>query len=203
MPQPKAITYAKQLLVEGRDAVAFFRALLKHLDLSEVQIQDFGGISELRPFLKALSNEPGFWGKITSLGIIRDAENNPQGAFQSVRDSLLAANLPAPAKTVVSTGANPQVSVLILPDAAAPGMLESLCLAAVEKDPAMQCVDQYFNCLKQQKAGLPNNLTKARLHAFLSSRPKPDLLVGQAASTGYFPWNHPVFDQVKQFLQSL
>jgi hypothetical protein len=203
MPQPKAITYAKQLLVEGRDAVAFFGALLKHLDLSEVQIQNFGGISELRPFLKALRNEPGFWEKVLSLSVIRDAENNPQGAFQSVRDSLLAANLPAPANTMVSIGADPQVSVLILPDAVTPGMLESLCLAAVENDPTIQCVDQYFNCLKQQMTVLPANLTKARLHAFLSSRPKPDLLVGEAASAGYFPWNHPVFSQVKQFLQVL
>ncbi len=161
MPQPKAITHTKQLLVEGRDAVAFFGALLKHLGLSEVQIQNFGGISELRPFLKALRNEPGFWGKVSSLGVIRDAENNPQGAFQSVRDSLLAANLPAPAETIVSTGAAPQVSALILPDAVTPGMLESLCLAAVENDPAIQCVDEYFNCLKQQMAVSPSNLTKA------------------------------------------
>ncbi|MGH9755046.1 MAG: DUF3226 domain-containing protein [Blastocatellia bacterium] len=203
MPQPKEITHSKQLLVEGRDAVAFFAALLKHLGLSEVQIQNFGGINELRPFLKALRNESGFWGKVSSLGVIRDAENNPQGAFQSVRDSLLAADLPAPAKTIVSAGAGPQVSVLILPDAATPGMLESLCLAAVEKDQAFQCVDQYFNCLKQQMTVLPNNLTKARLHAFLSSRPKPDLLVGEAASAGYFPWNHPAFSQAKQFLQGL
>jgi hypothetical protein len=203
MPQPKEITYAKQLLVEGRDAVAFFGALLKHLDLSEVQIRNFGGINELRSFLKALRNEPDFWGKVSSLGVIRDAENNPQGAFQSVRDSLLAANLPAPTNTMVSVGADPQVSILILPDAVTPGMLETLCLAAVENDPAMQCVEAYFNCLKQQMAVSPRNPTKARLHAFLSSRPKSDLLIGEAANAGYFPWNHPTFDQVKQFLQSL
>jgi hypothetical protein len=116
---------------------------------------------------------------------------------------LLAANLPAPVNTMVSVGAGPQVSILILPDAVTPGMLESLCLAAVENDPAMQCVDAYFNCLKQQMAVSPRNLTKSPLHAFLSSRPKSDLLVGEAASAGYFPWNHPAFDQVKQFLQSL
>lgn len=203
MPRPKAITHPKQLLVEGRDAVAFFGALLKHLGLSEVQIQNFGGISELRPFLKALRNEPGFWGNVLSLGVIRDAESNPQGAFQSVRDSLLAASLPSPVKPAVSEGNNPQVSVLILPGAATPGMLESLCLAALENDPATQCVDDYFDCLKQQLAALPSNLTKARLHAFLSSRPKPDLLVGEAASAGYFPWDHPTFDQVKHFLQGL
>jgi hypothetical protein len=203
MPQPKEITYAKQLLVEGRDAVAFFGALLKHLDLSEFQIQNFGGINELRPFLKALRNEPDFWGKVSSLGVIRDAENDPYGAFQSVRDSLLAANLPAPDETIIRTEAAPQVSVLILPDAVTPGMLESLYLAAVEHDPAIQCVDEYFNCLNRQMAVSPSNLTKARLHAFLSSRPKPDLLVGEAASAGYFPWNHPVFEQVKQFLRAL
>lgn len=112
MPQPKELTHPKQLLVEGRDAVSFFTALLKHLGISGIQIQNFGGIQELRPFLKALRNEPGFEERITSLGVIRDAETNPQGAFQSVQNALQAAGMPVPGKAEEFQAGNPHLTTL-------------------------------------------------------------------------------------------
>jgi len=69
MPQPRQITCEKQLLVEGNDADAFFAAFLNHLGVADIQIQNFGGINELRSFLKALRNEPGFWGLVRSWGL--------------------------------------------------------------------------------------------------------------------------------------
>ncbi len=203
MPQPKTIIYPKQLLVEGRDCVAFFAAWLNHLGLNDVQIQNFGGITELRPFLKALRNEPGFSEQVSSLGVIRDAETNPQGAFQSVRDALQASGLSAAEKPEMESDGFPKTIILILPNATTPGMLETLCLDSVASEPAMQCVDQYFDCLKQQANFSPTNVFKSRLHAFLSAKPKPGLRVGDAASAGYFPWGHSTFDHIKQFLFGL
>jgi len=203
MPQPRQITSEKQLLVEGNDAVAFFVAFLKHLGVTDVQIQNFGGINELRAFLKALRNEPGFLAQVRSLGVIRDAETNPSGAFQSVCDALNAAGMPVPAKTEMVKDGDPNTSVLILPNATTSGMLESLCLESVATDLAIICVDHYFDCLRKQGVTLPSNITKARTHAYLSSKPKPDLLIGQAANAGYFPFSHQAFDHVKQFLLNL
>ncbi|MCC6446840.1 MAG: hypothetical protein IT210_25735 [Armatimonadetes bacterium] len=60
MSDPKTITEAKQLLVEGKDAEVFFAAMIKHMKLPGIQIQDFGGNSQLRNFLKALKNVSGF-----------------------------------------------------------------------------------------------------------------------------------------------
>ena len=51
MPQPHRIEEKKQLLVEGNDQRNFFEAFLKHLNRQDVQIQNFGGINELRGFL--------------------------------------------------------------------------------------------------------------------------------------------------------
>ena len=82
-------------------------------------------------------------------------------------------------------------------------MLETLCLQAVSGDPAMPCVRQYFECLQGKGVSLPRNLPKARLHTFLSSRETPDLLLGQAAREGYFLWDNPAFDQLKEFLRAL
>lgn len=203
MPQPKTITHPKQLLVEGRDGATFFAAWLKQLGLSEIQIQNFGGITELRAFLKALRNEPGFEEQVASLGIIRDAEANPQGAFQSVRDALRTSGLPASEKPETVENGQPQTIILILPNATTPGMLETLCLESVASEPAIQCVDQYFDCLSQQTGFSPTNVSKARLHAFLSGKSKPGLRVGDAASAGYFPWDHPAFDHIRQFLLNL
>ena len=74
MPPPAGIEEPIQLLVEGKDQQNFFLAFLKHLKLQDKpQIQDFGGVGELRGFLEALVNSPGF-GSVTSMGIVRDAE---------------------------------------------------------------------------------------------------------------------------------
>ena len=54
MPRPKAIAEPKQLLVEGRSPELFCSALLAHINLTGIQLQDYGGITELHGFLKAL-----------------------------------------------------------------------------------------------------------------------------------------------------
>ena len=55
MPEYKEINKAKQLLVEGKDAKIFFEALLSNLDITEIQIQNYGGIDELKGFLNQFS----------------------------------------------------------------------------------------------------------------------------------------------------
>lgn len=209
MPNPQCLTQRKQLLVEGQDPVYFFRALLKHLNITDVQIQNYGGIKDLRVFLKTLSITPDFATLVTSVGIVRDAETNAASAFQSVRDAIKAANLPQPKQPIIPTEASPQVSILILPDATVvaddknPQMLENLCLRTVENDPVMECIEQYFTCVEQRLGILPKNIPKARLQAFLASRLEPGLLLGQAASKGYWIWDSPAMDIVKEFIQTL
>jgi len=107
-----------------------------------------------------------------------------------------------PKRPSVATEAIPHVSVYILPDCKGAGMLETLCLQSVAKDAVLPCVDEYLDCI-QTGGNLPGNLDKARLHAFLASRPKPDLQLGEAASAGYWPWDHPAFERLKEFLLAL
>ena len=42
--QPQTVSKPKQLLVEGRDAEVFFRAMIRSLGLTELEIRNFGGI---------------------------------------------------------------------------------------------------------------------------------------------------------------
>lgn len=89
---------------------------------------------------------------------------------------------------------------MILPKPNAHGMMEDLCLESVSQDPAMLCVDGYFECL--HKHGIPSsaNISKARVHTFLASRQEAGLRLGEAAQKGYWPWNNEAFEQVKEFL---
>jgi len=203
MPDPREIIEAKQLVVEGKDTGAFFEAFMDVMGVTGIQIQNFGGVRELSVFLKALCIMPGFKAQVTSLGIVRDAETNPVAAFRSVCGALNGVGLPTPAQPLVPVGQSPRVCVLILPDAATPGMLETVLLRAVADDPAMECVDRYFRCVGQQTGSLPANMPKAQIQAFLASRPRPGLLTGYAARAGYLGLDSPAYDDVRQFLQAL
>lgn len=203
MLKAKDIDKPRQLVVEGRDAEEFFKALLRDMGLAEIQVQNFGGKDELPRFLDALKRMSGFIKQVISMGVVRDADNNPGDAFQSACGALSRAGLAVPNKAEEFKGNSPKVSVLILPNAEESGMLETLCLQSVKNDPVMQCIDEYFDCISQKLMDLPNNMYKAKAQAFLASRARPGLLLGQAANAGYWPWDHPVFDHVKRFLRTL
>jgi hypothetical protein len=161
------------------------------------------GIADLPRFLRLLRTDPGFGTTVTSLGIARDAETSTSSAFQSVCSALGGAGLAQPQKLLTPVAGPPTVAVFLFPDCTGPGMLEDLCLQAVVADLAVKCVDEYFDCLQKQGIPAPSPLAKARLQAFLASRTKPGLLLGQAAVAKHFPWQHPAFDLLKQFLHAL
>jgi len=233
------ITQPKLLLVEGDDEDNFLSALKDDLDLEDLQIQKVGGKTRFRGRLKACLQAPKHE-ILTSIGIVRDADNNPAGAFDSICGALEAVGLPVPPAPLQSVGDDPRVTVMILPGQGREGMLEDLCLASVTDDPAMTCVESYFDCLEEHLApeSLPGNPAKARVRAFLSAmewieegyfesiqthlqsqpprnpvaakvhallaaRYKPNLDLGIAARKGYWPFDHPAFAELKQFLQKL
>ena len=213
----KLIDKPKQLVVEGRDVEEFLKALLRNMGLEEeIQIQNFGGVAQLANFLQefqdilqAIRIARGFRGflaqGIASLGVVRDAErySEPEDAFKSACSALNGIGLTAPSQIERFEGSNPRVGVLILPDAKTKGMLETLCLRSVEDYPAMQCVNEYFDCVKEQLGSLPKNMDKARVQAFLASTPEYVPHLGLAAHRGYWAWDSPAFDHVKQFLRNL
>jgi len=194
----QALSKPKLLIGEGKEEVDFFTAFLTHLNISNVQVEQYRGKQGLASYLKTLVVRPGYL-NVVSLGITRDADNSAQ----SVCGSLQRASLPVPSQPGEVVGDNPQVSVMILPDGQNKGMLEDLCLAAVEADPVLQCVDEYFNCVYTTVGREPNNIAKARVHAWLASQIEPDKRLGEAAKAGYWPWDSPGFDRLKQFLQAL
>ncbi len=88
---------------------------------------------------------PDFY-QVVSLGITRDADNSAKSAFTSVCDSLKNCGLPYPSQPGKIVGDKPKISVLILPGSQNPGMLEDVCLKAVDLN-QLQCVDDYLKCV--------------------------------------------------------
>lgn len=200
MPQPVGIESPLQLVVEGRDQFNFFEAFVRHMSLANVQIQDFGGVNELREFLAALVAEPQFDDMVERLGVVRDAETNADGAFEAVQNSLANAGLAVPQQPDERIGGRPSVSVLILPGARRPGMLETLLGQSLADKPVKRCIDEFFECVGESSI---KNLDKARAFAYLSTRHEPRHSVGVAALQGQWDLDHSAFGGVRRFLRVL
>lgn len=195
------ITEPNILLVEGIEDVLFFEAFIRHLKLQNIQVISCEGKDNFRGNLKAIMRAP-FYDKIKSIAIVRDGDANPSSAFQSVCDALRNVGLEVPKHQGIFAGEKPRVGVLILPGSDTPGMLEDLCLKAVENDPAMRCVAEYFECLRRN--GLfPDNAAKAKVQVFMASRKRAGLRLGEAAQAGYLPWDAEAFGPVRDFLKQM
>lgn len=192
----------KVLLGEGIEEVYFFNALLEHLGITDVQVDQYDGKNKIAPGLRAIKDRSGFINQVVSMGLTRDADDDANSAFQSVCAALGNAQMAAPQASGTFTVGQPRVGVFILPDCRQSGMLEDLCLASVALDLAMPCVDEFMRCV-ENNGRRPDNIAKARVHAWLASHIAPDKRLGEAALAGYWDWNNPAFDLLKQFLKQL
>lgn len=190
------------LVVEGKDDELFFQAFLDYLQIKNIQILKINGKNNLRPKLRALKQTPGF-NVVKSLGIVLDADEDARATFQSVCNALQYAKLPVPKHPSEPIDGPPSVAVMILPNGNEPGALESLCIRAVAEDPAMPCVEKYFECLRENKVDLDHNIDKAKAHAFLASRREAGKRIGEAAKAGYWPWSSQVFRPLKEFIERI
>ncbi len=209
------INKPKLLIVEGRDEELFFDAALSnHLGLTDIQVMPIGGKTLLTNSLAALVTLAQF-PIVQTIGVLRDADSPIGGgpitgaviseaakAFQSVCTSLRHVGLSCPAAHGQFAVGPPRVGVFIVPNGIDDGMLETLCVLSVSALPEFPCVDAYFQCLQGHQI-VPNNLQKARAHAWLASRLEPDKRVGEAAQAGYWPWDAEAFQDLWSFIRSL
>ena len=192
-----SITKTRLLLGEGVEDVMFFEGLLRHLGRDDIQVCEFKGKTKLEPFLKALPTFSGF-SEVISIGVTRDADYLPraksqktmaaEAAFDGIKSALKKAGLPCPKKhaspvTGDFDGRQVQTSIFVFPDGRDSGMLEDLCLKSIKDDPAINCLDEFFDCVSNRVGRSPavKDVAKARIHAWLATQPNPELRLGQAA----------------------
>jgi hypothetical protein len=211
-----SITQPKVLLVEGKDEENFFKALIDHCELRNIDILVVGGKdrfpNELDAFLKTPDS-----GNIKSYAIIRDADNDRAAAFQSIIALLKNQKEPYPNKPAeYGSNAKRRTGIFIMPGNQDGSMLEDLCLQTVADHPAMGCVDSYIACLEgaltawqsgQSKVSgqfyFPKNRSKAKVQAFMASMHQSVNSVGLAAQKGAWNLDHSALNELKSFIQAL
>lgn len=191
----------KVIAVEGKEDRKLFDAFIRNLHLRNIQVVAMGGRHPLTKRIESVKNTPGF-SQVTSFGVVIDADRNYQAAFQSLCAALRNINLAVPTSELTKVGNSPSVVLMVLPKRGRCGTLEDLCLNAVRSDPAIPCVNRYFACLSRKGINT-RNISKAKIRAFLSSRPKADLTIGDAAYAGYWPFLDSTFDDVRRLLQMM
>src|SRR3954465_11195922 len=183
------------LACEGCDDRAFLASMLDYLGIQHGRIDEYGGKPALPRYLRGLRDSSDF--RMTrALGIVRDADDGADRAWQSVLDRLSQLGLLSPtAHGQIDSGAFPHdgvvrtIGVFIMPDGHSPGALEELCLRAVANDAALHCVGQFLSCVMTRTGvGSPEqHVPKAHLNAWLASRTNPSLRLGQAIASGDIP----------------
>lgn len=197
---PISIEQPVQLIVEGRDDEGFLTALLRHIGLTSFQIHTFQQVSSLTKFLKALVLTPGFSTNAEAVGIIIDADDSFEKAFNRAATALSQNNLVPPREVGVKVG-KPISGIFVLPDCSSAGCLENLILTALEESTSLECSRQFLQCTKQRRnVAYPE---KTLLHSYLASREQPGLKIGEAAKAKYFPFDATAFAPLRQYLSDL
>lgn len=193
------------LLVEGEDEVGLFSSLIGRClkGAADIQVIAAGGKDQFPRRLQAIRIGARTRPTLRSIGVVRDADDNPSGAFQSVCDHLRNAGYEPPESHGTFSDASPAVGVFVLPDGNTPGAVESLCRESVKNTDVARCVEQYLNCLTERDAMQSNNRDKSFAHAYLASMRNPVARVGEGARMGFWDLNSPVFNDLSGFVREL
>ena len=193
------------LLVEGRDEVNLFDALMKHCLGAgpTVQVIDAGGKDRFPKNLRALSTAARARPSLRAIGVVRDADDDAAGAVGSVCDHVRNVGYEPPAVHGEFSDAVPSIGVFIVPDGTEPGAVETLCRRSREGDEVAKCVDEYLRCLDGNQAMRSTNEAKSFAHAYLAAMEDPVARVGEGAKQGVWDFESAAFAELSEFIRKL
>jgi hypothetical protein len=201
----------KLLLAEGADVHRFLIYACKAYRKSDIQVISFGGNSELRTFLEALTNLEDF-SKVKTLVVARDAETNVTSAVDSVKSALENIELPVPSEPFqFQQGDSTKAAFMLFPgpdrnNQCQTGTIEDLCLATISKDPLLSCVDAFLECAKQNQEGNEKlkHQWKSRLYAYLAGKDDhAGKRLSQAAKDNVWDWEHELMSPFQRIIQEM
>jgi 5S rRNA maturation endonuclease (ribonuclease M5) len=190
------------ILVEGKDDKIFFEELINFIKKDkEIQVIEYEGKDNLKNRIKVLLKTPDF-SNVKNLIIVRDADENPQTAFQSVITILQNYNFSIPSKPYEVVEGNPNIGVILLPDENEPGNLESLCLKAFKNNKQIYtCVENYIECLKNNGVYI-KKLSKTKFYAFLSATEEPEIKFSTfVKDPNLLDFRHSAFKKLLNFIE--
>lgn len=194
------------LLVEGKDESNLLKKLIEdrfNHEFVTIQVISAGGHTNFRRNLKTIRDAARSGPPLRTIGIVRDADEDPAAGFQSVRDSVVSVGFePPPRHAAFSTG-NPSIGIFIAPDGENEGAIETVCRRSLEGKAATGCVEDYLDCLKQRGALLSTNEDKTFAHAYLAAMRDPMVRVGEAALNDIWDFQDQAFSGLVQFVRQL
>lgn len=191
------------LAVEGKDECYFFEALLDDMGITECQIYDIKGKDNFKAKIPALVKTSDLDFEIVKVfAIIRDADGDHLGAFESISSIVKRTGLKEPLKVGTFSDGNPKVGIFIMPGHSENGMLEDLCLQTVKNQPVMKHVDHYIDCVQKIEDG-PKIIAKAKAQVYLASKPVTVYSTGLGAKKKYWDFTSDALVRLKEFLENM
>lgn len=195
--------YEKVLIVEGIDDKHSIIGLMKgHVPWPEqepwpVFIKEAGGASDIlsTPLLSAQLKAQG----IRTVGIMLDADTNPEGRYQSIKNTcakfsfVLPTDLP-PEGVVAQNAGGMRVGLWIMPDNASKGYLETFLryLVPNKEEPIWKHAVGSVETAKSLNAQCPDkDLPKANLYTWLAWQSTPGQQPGMALTKRILDPNSP------------
>lgn len=199
------IRKSRLLLVEGRDEVNLFQALISDCfeDDPGIQVIDAGGKDKFSRNLRAIQTAAMAVPALQSIGVVRDADDDASAAFDSVCDGIRSVDYEPPMNHGEFSNGMPAVGVFIVPDGNEPGAIETLCRRSRQGNVTAACVDEYLNCLEVRNASRSTNADKSFAHAYLAATDEPLARVGEGALQGVWDFATPAFAPLAQFVRQL
>lgn len=195
------------LLVEGADEKYFFIRACDAYGKNNIQVMDFGGITDLPKFLEILTKSTNF-PEVKALAIVRDAETDASKAIRDIQNALKSINLPAPKNPFEQIRTNSlSIEFGIFPGQKngsvwENGALEDLCLKTISNITLLPLVKDCVN--KADALQQISHKHKALLHTWLSvNEPYIGMKIGEAAQAGAWNWQSQAMMPFKNLMQRL
>ena len=166
---------ASLLLVEGRDDSRVVRSVCDLAGLAHgFDIQSKDGIDNLLRSIVAHLQQP----DVRVLGIVADANDDPNGRWQGIRGQLSRAGIVAPENLSVGgtvIEGEVRVGVWLMPDNRTPGELEDFVRHMIRADdPIWPRAESYIDDIPAaDRRFASTKLTRAKLHAWLAAQERP------------------------------
>ena len=192
------------LLVEDSEDARLLSALVRPSE--GIQIVEMGGKGRLRDALAVVLEHARKIGGLRAIGVVRDADDGADRAFQSVRDALQSKGLASPNRHGdYSEGDRPAVGVFITPDGISPGCLESLCVRSVSEVPEARCAEEYLQCVAKVRHAewTAARRAKAFVHAYQAASADPGNQLNVGVAQGTWDRDSPVFGPLRAFVEQL
>jgi hypothetical protein len=156
--------------------------------------KEFASLSKKKGILDVFASSARDGAGFDSVGLIVDADSNPEKRWSEVSDALVKIGLTdipkhPPADGFIGTSPKPRrIGVWLSPDNIKPGVIETLFLSLLRPDdPDLPLASEYAGMFASQRTWAGFDPLKAEVYSWLAVRPNPGRPMGENISLTDFP----------------